>query len=105
MGAQKVTPVLDLFSGAYLRVHRLLADTADSQWIAGKTPVLKEDTTERSIGLTTDPTATAALDTRRWNLREAVVNAESAVKAANLALLTAEAKLKRALKEVTDETD
>jgi hypothetical protein len=68
-------PVLDLFAGAYLRAWGLVdnPEVTDAQWQAGRTPVAREDTTERATGMVSDPTVTAVTDTRRVNLREAVL--------------------------------
>ena len=52
----KPTMTLETFGATYLRLRQLLDDVGDSQWRAGQSPVPKEDTTERSKGLTSDPT-------------------------------------------------
>lgn len=89
--------ILDAFGATFLRTHQLLEDVGDSQWKPGRTPTLPEDTTERSKGLTSDPVVTAALDTRRIRLRDAVISAESAMADALTALAHAEAVLSKAL--------
>lgn len=88
---------LERFGAANLRVRQLLADSREAQWRAGKTPVPKEDTTERSKGLVNDPTANIVLDTRRVALREAALAAERALADADRAVRFAEARLAAAL--------
>ncbi|RDV46665.1 hypothetical protein DOE76_01060 [Leifsonia sp. ku-ls] len=88
---------LERFGAANLRVRQLLADSREAQWRAGKTPVPKEDTTERSKGLVSDPTANIVLDTRRVALREAALAAERALADADRAMRFAEARLADAL--------
>jgi len=96
--------VLDKFAAAYLRVYQSLhSDAAEAQWMPGRTPVLREDTTERSKGLTSDPVPTTAMDGRRLNLRAAVMEAEKALSAADQALRLAESKLRRAFAQVESE--
>jgi len=86
-------PTLEVFTGTVLRVRQLLADIGDAQWRAGKSPVPKEDTTERSRGLTSDPTPNIVVDTRRMELRKAVLEAESALEFAGRKLQAAERHL------------
>ncbi len=80
---------LEAFGATYLRTRALLADAAQAQWQMGATPVLKEDTTERSKGTTNDPTVTIVMDTRRLALRASVIEAEAAVAAADQTLRAA----------------
>lgn len=72
-------------------------EVQDFQWMPGMTPVPRFDTTERSSGLTNDPTATTAMDARRIALREAVIQAERALQSAIVAMEKAGATLKAAL--------
>jgi hypothetical protein len=99
-------PVLDLFAGAYLRLWGMVEnhEVQDSQWQAGRTPAAREDTSERSRGLVNDPTASIAVDTRRVNLREAVLAAEKALADADEVLRAAEATLESALARWPSET-
>ena len=86
-------PTLAVFAATYLRVRQLLADVGDSQWRAGKSPVPKEDTTERAKGLTSDPTPSIVVDSRRMALRLAVIEAEQALEKAGRNLQAAERHL------------
>lgn len=70
--------VLDSAAATWLRLQNLLIEANEPQWGAGMTPALREDTTERSKGMTSDPTFHAVSDTRRIMLREAFVEAERA---------------------------
>ena len=88
---------LERFGAANLRVRQLLADSREAQWRPGKSPVPKEDTTERSKGLVNDPTATTVLDPRRVALRGATLEAERALSLAARTLRVAEARLAAAL--------
>lgn len=88
---------LEAFGAANLRVRQLLADSREAQWRPGKSPVPKEDTTERSKGLVNDPTATSVLDPRRVALRGATLEAERALSLAAHTLRVAEARLAAAL--------
>lgn len=86
-------PTLETFGATYLRLAQLLADVGDSQWRAGQSPVAREDTTERSKGLTSDPTPNIVVDSRRLALRVAVIEAEQALEKAGLAMQAAERHL------------
>ena len=88
---------LNTFAATVLRTRQLLADVGDAQWRAGKSPVPREDTTERSKGLTSDPTPNIVVDTRRQALRAAVIEAENALEAAGRTLQAAERHLHKAL--------
>jgi hypothetical protein len=77
----------------YLRLRQLVADVGDSQWQAGATPRPVEDTTERSKGVTSDPTQSIVLDGRRLALRAAVIEAEQALEKAHATMLAAERHL------------
>lgn len=90
-------PTLEAFGAGYLRVRQLLADVGDSQWRAGKSPVPREDTTERSKGLTSDPTPSIVVDSRRLALRAAAIEAEQALAKATQTLQAAERHLNDAL--------
>jgi hypothetical protein len=87
---------LEAFGATYLRVRQLVADVGDAQWRAGKSPVPKEDTTERSKGLTSDPTPSIVVDARRLALRAAVLEAEVALERAGRTLQAAERHLNTA---------
>jgi len=73
---------LDTFAATYLRLYQLVygPDLAAAQWMSGQTPPPREDTSERSLGLTNDPTPAITFDTRRLNLRAAAVEAERALR-------------------------
>lgn len=88
---------LERFGAANLRLRQLLADSREAQWRPGRSPVPKEDTTERSKGLVNDPTATTVLDTRRVALRAAALEAERALVEADRAMRFAAARLAAAL--------
>jgi hypothetical protein len=88
---------LETFGATFLRVRQLITDVGDSQWRAGKSPVPKEDTTERSKGLTSDPTPSIVVDSRRLALRLAVIEAEDALEKAGRNLQAAERHLTEAL--------
>jgi len=92
-----VSKHLEAFAATYLRLTDLLREVGDAQWQAGKTPVPREDTTERSKGLTSDPTPTVAADTRRLALRLAVIEAEQALEKAGRNMQAAERHLTDAL--------
>jgi hypothetical protein len=72
-------PHLEAFLATGLRLQQLAADVGDAQWRAGKTPVAREDTTERSKGLTSDPVPTIVTDARRVALRQAMLEADRAL--------------------------
>lgn len=80
---------LERFGGTYLRLRALLADASEAQWTMGVTPHPKEDTTERSKGLTADPVPTAVMDTRRLQVRASVIEAEHALTLADQTLRAA----------------
>ena len=88
---------LNTFAATVLRVRQLLADVGDAQWRAGKSPVPREDTTERSKGLTSDPVPNIVVDTRRQALRAAAIEAELALEKAGRTLQAAERHLNNAL--------
>lgn len=91
-----LTP-LESFAAAYLDVSALLTNASEAQWQAGKTPVPREDTTERSSGMTSDPTPTITADGRRLALRAAVVEAELSIESADRILGQARSQLTEAL--------
>jgi hypothetical protein len=82
-----------------LRVRQLLSDVGDAQWRAGKSPVPREDTTERSRGLTNDPTPNIVVDARRLALRAAVLQAERELDHAGRAVQAAERRLHEAFEK------
>ncbi|PPG39492.1 hypothetical protein [Pseudoclavibacter sp. RFBA6] len=55
---------------------RQLEQARDAQWRRSSVPSPRDDTTERSQGVRSDPTANTALDPRRLRLRAAVLRAE-----------------------------
>jgi hypothetical protein len=57
----------------------LMADSEDAQWQAGRTPTPREDTTERSRGMVSDPTPSIVGDRRRQELRAAHDAADAAL--------------------------
>jgi len=87
------TPTVETFAATFLRLKQLVADIGDAQWRAGKSPVPREDTTERSKGLTSDPTPSIVVDTRRLALRAAVIEAEQALEKAGRQMQAAERHL------------
>ena len=95
----KPTMTLETFGATYLRLRQLLDDVGDSQWRAGQSPVPKEDTTERSKCLTSDPTPNIVVDARRLALRVAVIEAEQALERAGLIMQAAERHLDTNLKK------
>lgn len=90
---------LEAFVASVLRLRLLMADADPAQWQAGQSPVPREDTTERSKGMTSDPTPTITGDARRLKLRIAVIEAEAAVEKAQKVVTAAEAHLTKALTE------
>jgi len=90
---------LERFGAAYLRLRQLLADVGDAQWRAGKSPVPKEDTTERSKGLTSDPTPSIVVDARRLALRAAAIAAGAALDQAGRVMQAAERHLNDAFEK------
>lgn len=60
-----MTPVLDAFAATYLRVRHSLDAASEAQWRVGQVIRPREDTTERSLGTTSDPTWSAVSDERR----------------------------------------
>jgi hypothetical protein len=69
---------LEAASATFLRLQALLIQANQAQWEAGMTPALREDTSERSKGMTSDPVPHIVADTRRLKLRDAFVEAERA---------------------------
>jgi hypothetical protein len=88
---------LDTLTESMLVAYAVLADAAESQWQSGSTPTLREDTTERSKGMTSDPVAYATMDERRLALRAAVKATEHSLVLANKVLRAVIAHLKKAL--------
>lgn len=90
---------LELFGKAWLELYREAYDweTVEAQWQPGKTPVPREDTTERSQGMTSDPTPTIAADQRRLALRAAVQYSEQTLATANKILAKTRNDLRVAL--------
>lgn len=86
---------LEVFAANYLALRQLVADSSEAQWQAGKSPVPREDTTERSSGMTSDPTATITADSRRLKLRAAVLESDAA-------LLNAEKAVRAARRHLSD---
>lgn len=93
-----MTNPLEKFAAAYLAVSQLVLDSSEAQWQAGKSPVPREDTTERSKNMTSDPTPTITADTRRLKLRATVIEAQLALVDAEKTLSAAHRHLSDALK-------
>lgn len=94
-----MSETLEAFAATVLRLRLLLADADPAQWQAGQSPIPREDTTERSKNMTSDPTPTITGDARRLKLRIAVLEAESALEKVNRVARAAEAHLSKALTE------
>ena len=92
-------PALEAFAAAYVRLSALLDAAAEPQWQVGQSVRPREDTSERSVGVTSDPTWRAASDERRLRVRAAVVAAERARALAARQLRAAEADLTQALED------
>lgn len=88
---------IEAFGAAYLRLTKLVADVGDSQWQAGSTAVPREDTTERSLGMVSDPTPSIVADRRRIELRADVLRAEAVLLSAIDAMTAAERHLTTSL--------
>lgn len=88
---------LEKFGAGYLRLRALISDSSEAQWMMGMTPPRPEDTTERSKGVTNDPTPTIVMDERRIRLRASVIEAEDAIAKASQTLRAAVHHLERAL--------
>ena len=69
------------FATSALLLASALGRAEAVQWQPAPTPKPREDTTERSRGIHSDPTAQTATDPRRLALRAAVVTAELALAA------------------------
>lgn len=93
----KPTDTLEAFGATYLRLRQLVSDVGETQWQAGRTPVPREDTTERSKGLTSDLTPATVVDGRRLALRAAVIEAEQALEKAGRIMSAAERHLEKAV--------
>ena len=89
--------VLEPFAAAFLRLSALLDAAAEPQWQVARSVRPREDTSERSLGVTSDPTWRAASDERRLRVRAAVVAAGRARALAARQLRAAEVDLSRAL--------
>lgn len=96
---QPTTDTIKAFAADYLRLQQLLNDLDGAQWQAGRSPVPREDTTERSKGLTSDPTSNTVADERRLQLRAAVIEAERALASAAERLRAAERHVHDAFKK------
>ena len=88
---------LERFGAGYLRVRSLVDAAETAQWQVPPVVRPRDDTTERSKGVTSDPTPAAALDGRRLRLRARVVEAEHALALAGRQLSAAERNLADAL--------
>lgn len=88
---------LEEFAGAFLGLRVLLAAAEEAQWKPGRTPVPREDTTERSKGMYKDPVFHTVTDERRVALRRRVLQAEAALAGAREAMTEAENVLRAAL--------
>lgn len=85
------------FASAALRLASALGRAEEVQWQPSPVPRPREDTTERSRGGHSDPTATTATDPRRLALRAAVVSAEVALEKALAECEARAADVERAL--------
>lgn len=94
--------VLDAFAASFLRLSALLDAAAEPQWQVARSVRPREDTSERSLGVTSDPTWRAASDERRLKLRAAVVAASRARALAARQLRAAEANLSAALADLNE---
>ncbi|MCZ0708750.1 hypothetical protein OYT00_01950 [Microbacterium paraoxydans] len=90
--------ILEPFAAAYLRLRALTdgPDLAEAQWMAGRSPVPREDTTERAKNTTADPVLFALTDPRRVALRDSVQAAERALRHAEYTMGVAVARLEAA---------
>lgn len=92
--------ILEPFAAAYLRLRALTdgSDLSEAQWMAGRSPVPREDTTERAKNTTADPVLFALTDPRRVALRDSVREAERALRHAEYTMEVAVARLGDALR-------
>jgi hypothetical protein len=84
-------------SSEALSLALILSEAQEVQWKAAPVPKPREDTTERSSGGHSDPTALAAVDDRRLAVREAVDAAERELVSAVEKMGDARAELARAV--------
>ncbi|WP_432612527.1 DUF7169 domain-containing protein [Microcella alkalica] len=98
-------PRVRALATAQLRVRQVLidVDATEAEWRLGRTPVLKEDTTERSKGLVSDPTPHIVMDTRRRHVHDAAVKARRAMAHADRTLHVATKRLEAALARLDSE--
>ena len=89
--------LLERATASWLRLELHLADAREAQWQPGRTPTPREDTSERSKGMVSDPTPSITADPRRQKLRAAVLEAEAVRATFRAALATAEEALSEAL--------
>lgn len=90
-------PILKSIVQTALDIKTLLSESDVAQWQRSHSPQPYDDTTERSRGGHSDPTADIVSDPRRLELREAVQAAEKALGDADLALRKAKDTLDVAL--------
>lgn len=86
-------------AASWLRLQSKLIDANTAQFQAGMSPALPEDTSERSKGVTSDPTFHAVADERRIKLRAAFKEAEQAQMLVQKAMAYATKRLEKALAE------
>lgn len=79
------------------RLAGMLPDALASQWSASPIPKPRDDTTERSKGAPSDPTAAVALDGRRLRLRAQVIESERVLRDAAIAVVGVRRGLERTL--------
>lgn len=91
--------LIEPYAATIIRVRSLLKSAEEAQWQSGRTITAADDTTERSKGMVGDPTFSTAADTRRLELRAAVVEAEIALEKAGKTLQAAERHLSDAIEK------
>lgn len=91
------SPPVRRFAQEALSCAAVLAEASEIQWQASPAPRPRDDTTERSKGGHSDPTVNAVMDSRRWRLRAAVVEAEQVLDAAVRDLSATRSRLEAAV--------
>lgn len=72
--------LIDLLLREADALSAILPAAVSAQWTAAPVARLRSDTAERPKGIHSDPTASAALDSRRLQLRSQVVRSQSALR-------------------------
>lgn len=91
--------LLESVGGSYLSIHAMLGEAENAQWQAGLTPVAKDEVTTRSHNTVSDPTWFHYADGRRQDLREAVIEANKALRLAEQAMAFAVYRLQNQLQD------